>query len=104
MPDRWEPTGNTGNSVQIGFRPEDVRHLGQGYFENAAHFKGRVEMVETLGHEVLTHLDVDGATLIAKSHGEAPTPKLGELVEVEADLSKAHFFDVATNLRLNEKA
>jgi hypothetical protein len=47
---------------------------------------------------------VDGATLIAKSQGEAPIPKLGEMVEVEADLSKAHFFDVSTNLRLTEKA
>jgi hypothetical protein len=26
------------------------------------------------------------------------------MVEVEADLSKAHFFDVSTSLRLTEKA
>ncbi|MCZ8282623.1 MAG: sn-glycerol-3-phosphate ABC transporter ATP-binding protein UgpC [Aquidulcibacter sp.] len=104
MPERWEPSSQVGDSVLLGFRPEDVRLVGQNSFVEAAHFKGRVEMVETLGHEVLTHLDVDGATLIAKSHGEAPLPKLGEMVEVEADLSKAHFFDVSTNLRLTEKA
>jgi multiple sugar transport system ATP-binding protein len=104
MPERWEPSSQIGDSVLLGFRPEDVRLVGQNSFEKAAHFKGRVEMVETLGHEVLTHLDVDGATLIAKSQGEAPIPRLGEMVEVEADLSKAHFFDVSTNLRLTEKA
>lgn len=104
MPERWQPSSQTGASVLVGFRPEDVRLIGQNSFDKAAHFRGRVDMVETLGHEVLTHLDVDGATLIAKSQGEAPIPKLGEMVEVEADLSKAHFFDVSTNLRLSEKA
>jgi multiple sugar transport system ATP-binding protein len=103
LPEHWvTPEAGTG-SVLVGFRPEDVQLAGGPRFSASASFKGRVDMVETLGHEVLIHIDLDGVTLIAKSFGHQPCPALGDSVEVEANLDKAHFFSVQSHQRLREK-
>lgn len=101
LPARWELGAH--EEIEIGLRPEDVRLAGQGTPAASARFTGRVDMVETLGHEVLIHLDIDGTSLIAKSHGQEPSPKMGDMVQVEADLDKAHFFDAVTHQRLPER-
>ena len=106
IPARWTPP--PGDRVLAGARPEDVRPLvaGEGgapSFANAVLVRGTVEIVETLGHEVLVHLDIgDGTTLIAKSFSHARVPAPGDAITVEVDLEKLHLFDPASGRRLAE--
>jgi multiple sugar transport system ATP-binding protein len=103
LPKKW--IAGTGTSaLLIGFRPEDVKIAGSEGFENPAHFSGEVEMVETLGHEVLIHVKIGDKILIAKSFGHASVPELGEAIKLEANLDKMHVFDATTSNRLAEQA
>jgi multiple sugar transport system ATP-binding protein len=103
LPKKWVAGSDT-KAILIGFRPEDVKIVGTENFKNAAHFSGEIEMVETLGHEVLIHVKVGDKTLIAKSFGHASVPDLGDAISLEANLDKMHVFDAATSQRLAEKA
>lgn len=105
LPAKWIiPHSDSVRAIKIGFRPEDVKVAGTSNFANAARFRGEVEMVETLGHEVLIHIGSGDVTLIAKSFGHASVPELGDAIEVEANLDKLHVFDAATSLRLDVQA
>jgi multiple sugar transport system ATP-binding protein len=103
LPKKWIASPDI-KALLLGFRPEDVKISGTENFKNAAHFSGEVEMVETLGHEVLIHVKVGETTLIAKSFGNASVPDLGDAIKLEANLDKMHVFDAATSLRLAEQA
>ena len=101
LPAKWVvPAGENVRQILIGLRPEDVKIAGNGSFPNATRFKGEVEMVETLGHEVLVHVGIGGITLIAKSFGNADTPDLGDEIELDANLDRLHVFDALTSQRL----
>jgi multiple sugar transport system ATP-binding protein len=105
LPAKWVvPGGEAGRIVKVGLRPEDVKIAGTGSFPNAARFKGEVEMVETLGHEVLVHVSVGDVTLIAKSFGNANVPDLGDNIELDVNLDKIHVFDGATSQRFDVTA
>jgi multiple sugar transport system ATP-binding protein len=104
LPAKWQVPEGGLTQLKIGFRPEDVKLASENAFANAAMFKGEVEMVETLGHEVLIHVKIGNAVIIAKSFGHASIPELGAQVEVAANLDKMHVFDATTSLRLEEKA
>lgn len=105
LPSKWQvPAGNSPATLKIGLRPEDVKIAGTGGFPRAARFKGEVEMVETLGHEVLVHVGIGGVTLIAKSFGNANVPELGDKIELDANLDKLHVFDGVTSVRLDVTA
>ena len=102
LPAKWVvPAGETPRKILFGLRPEDVKIAGTGSFSNATRFKGEVEMVETLGHEVLVHVGLGDVTLIAKSFGNMNVPELGDAIELEANLDKLHVFDALTSLRLD---
>jgi multiple sugar transport system ATP-binding protein len=103
LPAKWQIPEGGASALQIGFRPEDVKVAGESGFANAARFQGDVEMVETLGHEVLIHVKVGDKTLIAKSFGHASVPELGAPIELDANLDKMHVFDATTSLRLGEQ-
>jgi multiple sugar transport system ATP-binding protein len=106
IPARWTPP--SGDKVLLGARPEHVRPLLGGEkptFVNGMVARGTVEIVETLGHEVLVHVDIGGGViLIAKSFSHSAVPSVGDAIEVEADLGRLHFFDPATQQRLPEGA
>ena len=105
LPTKWIlPVGEGLTKILIGLRPEDVKIAGTGSFRNATRFSGEVEMVETLGHEVLVHIGIGGVTLIAKSFGQANVPELGDKIDVDVNLDKLHVFDAATSLRLEAQA
>ena len=102
LPAKWViSNGDTLRKLLVGLRPEDVKIDGAGSFPNSARFKGEVEMVETLGHEVLVHVGIGGVTLIAKSFGNANVPILGDAIELDVNLDKLHVFDGTTSLRLD---
>ncbi len=104
IPARWTPPA--GDRVLVGARPEHVRPLLGGSARAQAQglvVRGEVEIVETLGHEVLVHMDIGGGTiLIGKSFTHATLPAPGDVVEAEVDLERLHLFDPATQQRLAE--
>ncbi|WP_018110902.1 ABC transporter ATP-binding protein [Thermus igniterrae] len=85
-----------GKEVWMGIRPE---HLGlKGYTvipEEENVIRGEVEVAEPLGAETEIHVSVDGTVLVAKVDGHAPV-KPGDRVELLADTSRLHAFDVET--------
>ncbi|APD10222.1 MULTISPECIES: ABC transporter ATP-binding protein [Thermus] len=85
-----------GKEVWMGIRPE---HLGlKGYTvipEEENVIRGEVEVAEPLGAETEIHVSVDGTVLVAKVDGHAPV-KPGDKVELLADTSRLHAFDVET--------
>ncbi|MEN9854981.1 MAG: hypothetical protein RLZZ157_107 [Pseudomonadota bacterium] len=104
VPERWLlEAGTQSRALQVGLRPEDVRIAGAEPLAGFARFTGEVDMVETLGHEVLVHVRLGEDRLIAKSYGSGVTAALGEAITLEADLSKLHVFDAASGLRLAER-
>ncbi|WP_038042273.1 ABC transporter ATP-binding protein [Thermus tengchongensis] len=87
----------SGKEVWMGIRPE---HLGlKGYTvipEEENVLRGEVEVAEPLGAETEIHVSVDGTVLVAKVDGHAPV-KPGDRVELLADTSRLHAFDVDTD-------
>ena len=86
-----------GKEVWMGIRPE---HLGlKGYTvipEEENVIRGEVEVAEPLGAETEIHVSVDGTVLVAKVDGHAPV-KPGDRVELLADTSRLHAFDVESD-------
>ncbi|HWG84698.1 MAG TPA: TOBE domain-containing protein, partial [Deinococcales bacterium] len=62
-------------------------------------FKGRVEVVEPLGAETDLIVDIGGQAVVAKVDGHAPV-KVGDNVELLADLERLHAFDVDSELAI----
>ncbi|RTI48088.1 glycerol-3-phosphate ABC transporter ATP-binding protein [Thermus scotoductus] len=86
-----------GKEVWMGIRPE---HLGlKGYTvipEEENVIRGEVDVAEPLGAETEIHVSVDGTVLVAKVDGHAPV-KPGDRVELLADTSRLHAFDVESD-------
>jgi multiple sugar transport system ATP-binding protein len=111
-----------GRSVAIGIRPEDVREAA-GW--DGARLRGRILLVESLGSELLVHIEVAAAPLgrsdLVDTTAQPPGPSLGgedaersvtllgrfdrhlllapgEAVEVAIDPRLLHFFDLETGV------
>ncbi|MFN4071960.1 MAG: ABC transporter ATP-binding protein [Thermus sp.] len=89
-----------GKEVWMGIRPE---HLGLKGFtvipEGENVIRGEVEVAEPLGAETEIHVSVDGTVLVAKVDGHAPV-KPGDTVELLADTSRLHAFDVESDMTI----
>ncbi|WP_243089850.1 ABC transporter ATP-binding protein [Thermus neutrinimicus] len=89
-----------GKEVWMGIRPE---HLGLKGFtvipEGENVIRGEVEVAEPLGAETEIHVSVDGTVLVAKVDGHAPV-KPGDKVELLADTSRLHAFDVESDMTI----
>ncbi|WP_428244316.1 ABC transporter ATP-binding protein [Gynuella sp.] len=103
VPDDWKASVSNykGKKVVVGFRPEHVRPEDEHDWVTTAKLNGTVEIIETLGHEVVAHLRVDGVEhqIISKMDAhKIPTP--GDAVEMDVNTSKIHIFDAETENRL----
>jgi multiple sugar transport system ATP-binding protein len=83
-----------GRSVTVGIRPEHVR-LGPAPAEEGAGARGRCELVEYMGHQVLAHLVVGGVALRAFDD-PARHIRAGDDVDVTIALERIHLFDTET--------
>jgi multiple sugar transport system ATP-binding protein len=88
-----------GKRVLMGIRPEHVGEAGAHAWARTATVKGPVEIVETIGHEVIVHIRVGEDILIAKL-GAHRIPRFGEQVELAMDCEALHLFDKDTERRL----
>lgn len=89
-----------GKEVVMGIRPEDLH--GEGIVAEtypSAHFNFKVDVSELLGHEYILHGSIDEQPLIAKVSARLDV-KAHEDVDLTFDLSKVHFFDCESELRI----
>ncbi|UCH84468.1 MAG: sn-glycerol-3-phosphate ABC transporter ATP-binding protein UgpC [Candidatus Latescibacterota bacterium] len=77
--------------VIVGIRPESLHpggHLGRS---DAPVLTGRVVLRETLGHEVLTHVDLGGKEIVARGNARFEVDRDG-MTFLEAPSDSLHFF------------
>lgn len=102
-PAKWKDAvaARKGKQVVVGCRPEHVRESEEHEWKNFAELKGKVTIVETLGHEVVVHFLVEGESkpFIAKMDVHR-TPRMGADVEFHVNTEKLHMFDAETEERL----
>jgi multiple sugar transport system ATP-binding protein len=88
-----------GRRVLVGLRPEQVGEPGHPDWSNTARLRGPVEIIETLGHEVIVHVRVGPDLLIARWSARQ-APRFGESIEVAANVNAMHLFDPDSGRRL----
>jgi len=88
-----------GQQLTAGIRPEHVGDRAHVAGEGAVSLKGTVEIIETIGHEVIVHVRVGGQPVIAKL-GPGRAPAFGETLELLLNAGAVHLFDPITGRRL----
>jgi multiple sugar transport system ATP-binding protein len=91
--------GMDGREVLVGVRPENLRDERPTGGRPAATVRLRVELVETLGHEVHVHGRLGDAVLVAKVDPHALPPVDAE-IDLVVELDRLHLFDAASERRL----
>ena len=85
---------SAGETVLVGFRPEDAEISGDGPH---AHFRGAVVAVEELGHESLVSVSAGAAQFIVRlSPAIAERVRLGDRIGFSVEPEKLRFFDERT--------
>ena len=79
----------------IGIRPHHISPVAHG--QSIGSFEGRVLVTELSGSESVIHLNVDGATWVAQSHG-IHRFEVGSTAKLHADLDHALFFGANNEL------
>ena len=86
----------------LGVRPEHIAEAGSKDWQNTTRAQGTVEIVETVGHEVIVHARCGQDMLVAKL-GAHRIPRYGEMVELDMDNDSIHLFDPESGLSLLSK-
>lgn len=94
--------GGQSEKLLLGIRPEHIAEVGSKEWQNPTRAKGTVEIVETVGHEVIVHARCGQDMLVAKL-GAHRIPRYGEVVELEMDCDSIHLFDPESGLSLLRK-
>jgi multiple sugar transport system ATP-binding protein len=96
---RGATAGRDGGAVLAGIRPEHVMPPGHAGRGETAPVQVAVEIVETLGDEIVVHARAgEDAVVYKEDPHRAPEP--GDAVTVQLELSALHLFDAATEARL----
>jgi multiple sugar transport system ATP-binding protein len=88
-----------GREVLLGVRPEHVGDAGAHSWTLTAPLGGSVEIIETIGHEVIVHFRCGEDMVIAKL-GAHRIPAFGERVDLVLDSATMHLFDPQTEQRI----
>jgi len=88
-----------GRSVLMGVRPEHVGEAGAHDWPATAPLGGTIEIVETIGHEVIVHFRCGEDMIIAKL-GAHRIPRFNEQIELVMNCNAIHLFDPETEQRL----
>jgi multiple sugar transport system ATP-binding protein len=94
--------GFINKDVVLGFRPEDV-HDEERFLEEYTSAKATfvVDVAELLGAETNIHITVGEHNIIAKVNARADLG-IGDKVDLAINMSKSHFFDPESELRIVE--
>jgi multiple sugar transport system ATP-binding protein len=85
-----------GREVIWGIRPE---HLIPAKGATGDTFATTISVVEPMGNEIVLHLDMEGAELIARVDSH-PRFKVGDKLILRALIERSHFFDPSTGKRI----
>ncbi len=101
VPDNWRAglKPYAGKPVLMGIRPEHVGEAAAHNWTLTATLAGNIDIVETIGHEVIVHFKAGEDTVIAKL-GAHHIPRFGERIELAMDCNAIHLFDPDTEQRL----
>jgi multiple sugar transport system ATP-binding protein len=101
VPTPWQAAAaaGPGRRVSIGVRPEHVLGPGSAPRGPAAPLGLAVEIVETLGDELVVHGRIGEDLVVWKQDPHRP-PAIGEQVPVQLELDALHLFDTQTEQRL----
>ena len=81
--------------VLVGVRPE---HLG---VDDESPVRGRVTLVEHLGHETLVHLRVGETPVVVRTQADAAAPVVGAEVGLDVPVMHRHRFDAVSGRRID---
>ena len=93
--------GQTGREVMVGVRPEHLRAEPREGGGPTAQVQMKVELVETLGHEVLLHGQLGGSLLVAKADPRGQYD-IDDVVDLHLELDHVQLFAADTERRLTE--
>ena len=89
-----------GKPIVMGIRPEDIEDKLFSLDPDPEHiFKARVDVVEPMGAETFFYVHTSGQSIISRSKGQHII-KVNEIIELVANMNKAHFFDPDTQRAL----
>jgi multiple sugar transport system ATP-binding protein len=89
-----------GKPIVMGIRPEDIEDKLISLNPDPEHiFKARVDVVEPMGAETFFYVHTSGQSIISRSKGQHII-KVNEIIELVANMNKAHFFDPDTQRAL----
>ncbi len=89
----------SGKGVLMGIRPEHVGEAAAHGWTLTAPLGGPVEIIETIGHEVIVHFRSGDEIVIAKL-GAHRIPRFGEQIDLLLDAEAMHLFDPQTEQRI----
>ena len=101
VPAKWREglKAHAGREVLMGVRPEHVGEAGAHDWPATAPLGGTIEIVETIGHEVIVHFRCGEDMVIAKL-GAHRIPGFGEQIGLVMNCDAIHLFDPQTEQRL----
>ena len=88
-----------GQEVVLGVRPEDIK---DARFTDGGlpRVPAKVEVVETMGSEIFTYLNVGNQTVTSRMDPRSADLHAGQSVQVAVDVSRIHLFDPKTEKAL----
>jgi len=94
-------SGKAGTKVVVGIRPEHVLDAEMPSRGETAPLELTVEIVETLGDELVVHGRLGEDSLVFKRDAHR-APELGSKVATKVELGAMHLFDATTERRITE--
>ncbi len=88
-----------GRNVVAGIRPENVLPAGRATRGEGAPIEATVDIVETLGDEIVIHARAGDDVIVFKDDPHR-APQVGAKVGVQLDLAALHLFDAQSEQRL----
>ena len=98
VPKALRPKPN-GLKVLVGIRPENVLQSTREARGETATLRGKVEMVEPIGHQAVVHARVGDSMLVSTTDAHS-APRRDAVMDFTVELDAVHLFDVQTQLRL----
>lgn len=101
----WQPLpaelqAHVGREVTLGLRPEDVRDAGAEPDPDHVCLSGQVRAIDRNGRDAYLTVQVGENRLVARFGGRTAA-RVGDVVTVAVDASRAHVFDRVTGVALH---
>jgi len=94
--------GYNNKCLTLGIRPEDIHYGDSVYRENPENRVSiTIDVFELLGKEIIVYTQIGGCKVLLSTEAKHKF-KMGEVIEVAFNMSKAHFFDCETEERVRE--